>query len=50
MAHLLNFREIMETIVESLFVVSMMRKTGFMWSIIIRSFMGQELRHRRQLP
>ena len=25
-------------------------KTGFMWSIIIRSFMGQELRHRRQLP
>lgn len=33
MAHLLNFREIMETIVESLFVVSMMRKTGFMWSI-----------------
>ena len=48
MVHLLNFRETMETIVESLFAASMMRKTDFMWSTIIRSFVGQELRRRKQ--
>ena len=48
MVHLLNFRETMETIVESLFVASMMRKTDFMWSTIIRSFVEQELRRRKQ--